>query len=76
MPCETWSDVMKQKQKDEARGALHTSCNAPRLQGLCFAASDNVSGGGSQGPTLWTLLQNSRSVMVQGFWWWPWKAAI
>ena len=29
-----------------------------------------------KGPTLWTLLQNSRSVMVQGFWWCPWKAAI
>ena len=26
--------------------------------------------------TLYTLLQNSRSVMVQGFWWCPWKAAI
>lgn len=22
------------------------------------------------------LLQNSRCVMVQGRWWWPWKAAI
>lgn len=27
-------------------------------------------------PTLCTLLANSRSVMVQGRWWWPWKAAI
>jgi hypothetical protein len=24
----------------------------------------------------WTLLQNSRSVIVHGRWWWPWKAAI
>lgn len=26
--------------------------------------------------TLCTLLQNSRSVIVHGRWWWPWNAAI
>lgn len=26
--------------------------------------------------TWYMLLQNSRCVMVQGRWWWPWKAAI
>ena len=25
---------------------------------------------------VWQLLANSRSVIVQGRWWWPWKAAI
>ena len=31
---------------------------------------------GAAAHTLCTLLQNSRSVMVQGRWWWPWNAAI
>jgi len=48
--------------------------------GACWAPAVSVGCRGvdakAGGHTWCTLLQNSLCVMVQGRWWWPWKAAI